>query len=67
MRCGDDDQTTRSTEMEIVFRRLESWGFPRAGTDWLRRRRLVTILVLAILAWALFIAVGVVAFRLIFG
>ncbi|SEQ47789.1 hypothetical protein SAMN05428969_3196 [Devosia sp. YR412] len=53
--------------MEIVFRRLESWGFPRAGTDWLRRRRLVTILVLAILSWVLFIGVGVLSYRLVFG
>lgn len=52
--------------MEAIYRRMESWGFPAAGTAWLRRRRLPVIIILAILSWALFIALGMTLYHLVF-
>ena len=40
--------------MERVLQLMEAWGYPRSGTDWLRRRRLLAIVVMALLSWALF-------------
>lgn len=41
-----------------MYKVLEACGYPRAGTDWLRRRRLLVVLVLAILSWLLFLLLG---------
>jgi hypothetical protein len=30
---------------------LEAWGYPRVGIDWFRRRKLLTIAILAALSW----------------
>jgi hypothetical protein len=42
-----------STGLERFYRRLEAWGYPQTGTDWLRRHRLGVIVALAILSWIL--------------
>ena len=42
--------------METIFRRLEAWGYPVAVIDWLRKRRLLVIVVLAVLSWLFGIA-----------
>lgn len=52
--------------METIYRRMESWGFPAAGTVWLRRRRLPVIMILAILSWALVIGVGRILYHMLF-
>jgi hypothetical protein len=44
-------------QVERVFLLMEAWGYPRRGTDWLRRRRLLVIAVLATLSWVLVLAV----------
>lgn len=44
--------------MERVFRLFESLGYPRKGTDRLRRKRGWVIVVLAILAWIVILAIG---------
>jgi len=44
--------------MEQVFAWLLAVGYPKAGVDWLRRRRAAIIIVLALLSWALFIGAG---------
>lgn len=43
--------------MESIYRRLEAMGYPRSGTDWLRRQRFAVIAILAALSWALAVAV----------
>jgi len=42
--------------VETIFRRLEAWGYPVAAIDWLRKRRLLVIVVLAVLSWLFGIA-----------
>ena len=37
---------------------MEAWGYPREGADWLRRRRLLAILVLAALSWCAVVGLG---------
>jgi len=37
--------------MDRIYELLLSVGYPRAGIDWLKRHRLLTIAVLAALAW----------------
>lgn len=44
--------------METLFQILTRVGYPPEGVDWLRQRRGLTIVILALAAWALFIAVG---------
>lgn len=44
--------------MERVFLLMEAWGYPRQGTDWLRKRRLFVIAALAILCWLVFLLAG---------
>ena len=43
--------------MERLYSRLEAWGYPRVGVDWLRRRKLLTIAILGALSWVLFMIV----------
>ena len=42
--------------VERVLQLFESMGYPRQGTDWLRRKRGWVIVVLAILAWVAVLA-----------
>lgn len=42
--------------MDNIYRRIEAWGYPRRGTDWLRRQRVLVIILLAVLSWSLCIA-----------
>jgi hypothetical protein len=51
--------------MDRVYNVLLSLGYPRAGIDWLRRHRLLTILVLAALSWLPVIALVWFVLRLI--
>ena len=44
--------------VERVFQLMEAWGYPKAATDWLRRRRLIIIAMMAILSWCVFLALG---------
>jgi len=44
--------------MDRIFDMLLAAGYPRVGVDWLRRRRLLVIIVLAGVSWALFIGLG---------
>lgn len=44
--------------MERIYKLLLAAGYPTDGVDWLRRRRLLTICVLAVASWALFIGIG---------
>lgn len=44
--------------MERVYLMLQAFRYPSEGIDWLRRRRLLVILVLAVAAWALFIGLA---------
>lgn len=44
--------------METIYRRLEAWGCPLAAIDWLRNRRLLVIVVLALLSWVSVVAIG---------
>ena len=44
--------------MDSLYRLLTALGYPPEGIDWLRKRRLLVIVLLAIAAWALFIAAG---------
>jgi hypothetical protein len=46
------------TRIDNLYRLIETWGYPRAGTDWLRRHRVWFIVILACLAWAAFVLVG---------
>tara|TARA_R110002020_G_scaffold475790_1_gene712328 strand:+ start:4997 stop:5203 length:207 start_codon:yes stop_codon:yes gene_type:complete len=48
--------------VEVIFRRLEAWGYPAAGLAWLRRRRLLVIIILAILSWICFLALFLAAY-----
>ena len=54
-----------SAGLEFIYRRLEAWGYPRAGVDWLRRRRLLVIVVLAALCWVVCIALVMAALAVI--
>jgi hypothetical protein len=51
--------------MDRVYNVLLSLGYPREGIDWLRRHRLLTITVLAALAWLPVIALVWFVLRLI--
>lgn len=44
--------------VEQIYQLLLAAGYPLRGVDWLRQRRLATVIVAAIAAWALFIALG---------
>lgn len=44
--------------MNRIFDLLLAFGYPKVAVDWLRRRRLLVIIVLAGLSWALFIGLG---------
>ena len=44
--------------LERIYQLLLTVGYPASGVDWLRRRRLLTISILAICSWALFIGLG---------
>jgi ABC-type transport system involved in multi-copper enzyme maturation permease subunit len=44
--------------LDRIFEVLLSFGYPPKGVDWLRRHRTYTIMVLALLSWALFIGLG---------
>lgn len=39
--------------MERIYKILLDAGYPKSGIDWLRRHRLATILILALLAWVI--------------
>ena len=43
---------------------MEAWGYPRRGADWLRRRRLLAILVLAVLSWCVMVGLGFLVYFL---
>lgn len=43
---------------------MEFLGYPRQGTDWLRRQRMPIILGLAILAWCIFLFFGWSAYHM---
>ena len=47
--------------MEALFRRLEAWGYPAPAIDWLRKRRLLVIVILALLSWTVLavLAIGI--------
>ena len=51
--------------MERIYELLLSVGYPVAGVDWMRQHRTATIMLLAIAAWALFIAVGWLVFSML--
>ena len=40
-------------QMERVYRLASSLGFPKSGVEWLRRHRLLLIIILAAASWAL--------------
>jgi len=44
--------------LERIYELLLTAGYPLGGVDWLRRHRLLTIIVMAVAAWGLFIGVG---------
>lgn len=48
--------------MERIFKRLERWGIPLESLDWLRRRRLLVIVVIALVGWIAALAVGFAAY-----
>lgn len=39
--------------LDQLYERLLTFGYPRAGIDWLKRHRLSVILVLALACWVL--------------
>ncbi len=49
--------------MESIFRFLYRIGYPAAATEWLRRRRLLTLLILAVLSWVLVIVLVVLGWH----
>jgi len=49
------------------LRRIEAWGYPKPATDWLRRHRLLTIVVLAAGSWAGLLALIVALYSLMVG
>ncbi|HEV7345674.1 MAG TPA: hypothetical protein VGN60_08610 [Devosia sp.] len=49
--------------LERVFILAEYVGFPKPVTEWLRHRRIVVIILLAILSWCIF---ALLAFALFF-
>ena len=51
--------------MERVFNWVLAAGYPKAGVDWLRQRRLLILIVLGTLSWMLFIALGWLLFTLV--
>lgn len=44
--------------MERVYQVLLAVGYPEEAVDWLRQHRMLTIIIMAIAAWGLFIGVG---------
>lgn len=52
--------------LERVYQLLLTAGYPALGVDWLRRHRLLTIIVAAIAAWGLFILLGWLAWSALF-
>lgn len=44
--------------MDRFYQLLLDAGYPREGVDWLKRHRLITIVILALAAWGLFIGIG---------
>jgi len=52
--------------LERVYQLLLTAGYPPLGVDWLRRHRLLTIIVAAIAAWGLFILLGWLAWSALF-
>lgn len=50
--------------MERIFKNLQAWGFPQAGIDWLRRRRLLVIILLAAISWVAFAGLAVAIYLL---
>ena len=52
------DAATGEVVMEQVYAWLAVKGYPTQWLDWLRRHRLVTIVILAALAWLPFILLG---------
>ena len=44
--------------MERVYRMLLAMGYPQESIDWVRQHRLSVIVLMAIAAWAFFIALG---------
>jgi hypothetical protein len=44
--------------VDRIYQLLLDAGYPRQGVDWLRQHRLITIVVMALAAWGLFIALG---------
>ena len=48
--------------MERIFKRLERWGLPLESLEWLRRRRLLVIVVIALVGWIAALAVGLAAY-----
>ena len=53
---------TDGAHLERVLQLMEAWGYPRRGADWLRRRRLLAILVLAVLSWCALVGFGFAAY-----
>lgn len=49
--------------MERVFAWLLAAGYPQQGIDWLRRRRLAVLIVLALLSWVLLIGLAWLLFN----
>jgi len=41
-----------------MYQILAALGYPQAASDWLAKRRLVVIVLLALAAWAVFIVAG---------
>ena len=50
--------------MEALFRRLEAWGYPREALEWLRRHRLLAIVILAVASWFCFLVLFLGAYFL---
>jgi hypothetical protein len=49
------DETMRAG-LDLLYERLLTFGYPRAGIEWLKRHRLSVILVLAFASWLLLLA-----------
>jgi hypothetical protein len=59
-------QRHKENVLERVYQLLLTAGYPALGVDWLRRHRLLTIIVAAIAAWGLFILLGWLAWSALF-
>ncbi|WP_332687214.1 hypothetical protein [Devosia sp.] len=53
---GEEIGQTMRAGLDQLYERLLTFGYPRAGIDWLKRHRLPVILVLAFVCWALLLA-----------